>query len=200
LGKHYKEIRYTIASAGTVGGKVGGTAGGGIVRLDERYSVGLNPPHDIHEMIHVFNARSGTLRSYTDHLWHGAIMDAVEARLGFSRPADRRVRVMEEIKRLTESIDGSANGNYSRDQLLQLRRRRQALLGLHLDLVYYEHGEKAIGRLYRSTINPHPLDKPSPGMVEIWGKEANKVQALLESLRKEYKVTFDERTRKACGF
>jgi hypothetical protein len=37
-------------------------------------------------------------------------------------------------------------------------------------------------------------------MVDAWGKEANKVQALLETLKKEFKFTFDQRTTKACGF
>jgi hypothetical protein len=69
LGKYYKEIRYTIVPAGQVGGTAGGTASRGIVRLDLRYSVSSHPPHDIHEMIHVFNEGSGALRSNTDHLY-----------------------------------------------------------------------------------------------------------------------------------
>jgi hypothetical protein len=36
-------------------------------------------------------------------------------------------------------------------------------------------------------------------MVAKWGKEAEKVQALVETMKRDYKFTFDERTRKALG-
>ncbi len=77
---------------------------------------------------------------------------------------------------------------------------RCGVLSDQLGLFYYAKGDNAIGHLYRSTTNPHPAEKPSPRLREIWGAEATKVQALLETLKKDYNYTFDARTRAACGF
>jgi hypothetical protein len=107
-----------------------------------------------------------------------------------------RERTTEELQRLLDRIE-SPNGKISDYQLRDLR---SAILGDQLALFYHERGEKAIGKLYQSTMNPNPVGKPSQVMVESWGPEANKVQALLETLKRDFKFTFDERTRKTCSF
>jgi hypothetical protein len=39
-------------------------------------------------------------------------------------------------------------------------------------------------------------------MIRAWRTEAeaNKVQSLLETVKRDYKITFDEQTRMVCGF
>jgi Leucine-rich repeat (LRR) protein len=195
LGKYVKEIRYTLVRDKSLGGGAGGvTLGINQVKLEQTYSLGNNPPNDIHEMIHVFNANTGVLHGDKDHIWHGALQAAVGLRLGWQTLS--RDRVVEELKNLLNLIE-RPNAKLTPDQLRSLR---SGILGDQLTLFYYERGDKALGMLYRSTMNPRPTEKPSPRLVEAWGAEANKVQALLETLKKEFKFTFDERTQKACGF
>jgi hypothetical protein len=198
LGKYRKEIRYTIVRNETplLGGRAGGvTTGGNHIMLKQMWSLGRNPPNDIHEMIHAFNQNTDALHGADDHIWHGALWTAVLARMDWPI-INPRERVADELKRLIDKIEMS-HGKLAYDVL---RGYRCAILSTQLELFYYERGDKAIGRLYRSTINPHPVGKPSKRMVEAWGKEANKVQALLETLKKEYQYSFDERTHNACGF
>ena len=123
-------------------------------------------------------------------------MNAVDVHFGLRPPPGRdpagRNRVTAELKRLLDELEASPNGFYSPNL-------RTGILADQLMLFYYARGEEAIGRLYRSTINPHPVGKPSKRMVALWRKSANQVQALVETLKRDYKFTFDERTRTACG-
>jgi Leucine-rich repeat (LRR) protein len=197
LGKYIKEIRYSIVREGTLGGGAGGvTLGVNQIRLEQPYSLAVNPPNDIHEMIHVFNANTDVLHGDKDHIWHGALITAVKARLGW--PTRPRSELTAELTNLLKAmVLPDTNTKVSHDQLRSLR---CAILGDQLELFYFDHGDKALGVLYRSTMNPRPAAKPSPRMVEAWGAEANKVQALLETMKKEFNFKFDERTQKVCGF
>jgi hypothetical protein len=198
VGKRHKEIRYTILT-GPPGKEAGGTTtliGTGFqIKLDQRYSVMIDPPQDVHELIHVFNAASGVLRGDDDHIWHGALMNAVEVRLGLP-PRPSRSDTMKELERLLATIEASPGDRRNAYEL------RCGILGDQIARLYFDLGEKAIGRLYRSNINPHPVHKPNRRLVEAWNGEgeAVKVEALLETLKQDYNFTFDKRTRSACGF
>jgi hypothetical protein len=120
-------------------------------------------------------------------------MTAVLKRMGWPQLGEVGAK---DVERLLNDIE-RPKSKLSKHELYLLR---SSLLAIQLDLFALDHGEKAIGVLYRSTMNPRPAAKPSPRIVEAWGAEANKVQALLETLKKEFTFTFDERTRKACGF
>jgi hypothetical protein len=161
--------------------------------------VDLPPSARIHEMVHLFNGcefpRASPFRGNTeDHIWQGALINAVEGRMGYA-PQWPRSLTVESIKRCLDSVEASLHG--PREDLFKAR---SYLLSNLIDQVYYDHGDKAIGKLYRSTIRPHPVAKPSRAMVDAWGSEADKVQALLEVLKKDYKITFAKRTRAALCF
>jgi len=193
VGKHFKDVSYTIKPVGTMGG----CALDNHIKLDQRYSVDLDPPCDVHELIHVINFASGALHGSVDHIWHGALINAVEVRLGM-RPAPGRDpawrnQMIATYKPSVDKLEAEPNGFYSPNF-------RSAILTVAVTFVCHAYGEEAIGRLYRSTINPHPKGKPSQRMVALWGRQANQVQALVETLERDYKVTFDERTRTAIGW
>jgi hypothetical protein len=191
VGKHYIEIRYQILPPATVGRTIGGCAIDNEIKLDQRYSVDMNPPTDIHEMIHVFNHACGVLHGAVDHVWHGALTDAVEVRLG-RKPQYSRDDAVAAMQNGLKQIEASPNAFRSPVT-------RSGILTEQMTVFYFDLGEEAIGRLYRSTIDPHPVGNPSASMVAKWGKEAEKVQALVETVKRDYKFTFDERTRKALG-
>jgi hypothetical protein len=201
VSKHYPEIRYTILPDGALGSQAGGTTFRNEIRYQQSNSVSVedgdgSPPTDIHELIHLINGCSGALQGATDHIWHGALMNAVQVRLGWPQQSTRS-HTTEELKRLLDGIEALPAGSQN-----EAYRFRTAILSDQLELFYFEHGENAIARLYRSTTNPHPIRKPSQTMVNAWRTEAeaNKVEALLEVLKQEFKFTFDKRTRAACGF
>ena len=187
LGKSYREVRYKIKPAGTMGG----LASGNQITLDQRYSVDIAPPHDSHELIHVVNGCTGALRGEGDHLWHGAMMHAVDVRLGW-KPNTTRAETLEWYHTHLEKLE-----TCSRSELAALC---GYLLGDQVTLLYFDHGEEALKRLYRSTIDPRPVSKPSRRLVAIWGESANQVQALLETMKREYGFTFDRQTYAAFGF
>jgi hypothetical protein len=66
-----------------------------------------------------------------------------------------------------------------------------------MTVAYFDLGEEAIQRLYRSTISPRPASAPNKQLVSIWGGSAGKVQSVLEVLSQEYKTTLNV---PACGY
>lgn len=73
----------------------------------------------------------------------------------------------------------------------------RAILSTQIDILYFDLGEQAIQRLYQSTISPHPVSQPNKQLVYVWDGLANQVQALLETLTREYKYKF---SLPACGY
>jgi len=192
IGEYYKEIRIKIVQNGSLK-TAGGITSRDQIKLDQQYSVDRKPHHyDSHELVHVFNGCTGVLRGSGDHIWHAALMNAVQVRLGWG-PVFSRDDSVKNITRLCQQIEASPDA----PQAFELR---SAVLSEELNLVYFALGEETIGRLYRRNMDPHPTAKPSKRMVAIWGKSANQVQDIEETLQRDDKFTIDARTRKACGF
>jgi hypothetical protein len=198
VGKHFKQIQYTILAADSVSETAGGVTVGNHIRLAERYSVGMSDghPRDVHEMIHLFNNCSNTIHGSSDHIWHGPLMDAVCTHLGL-RPDFPESTISSENKRIRGRIEELPKMPAKDAYML-----RTAILSDQLALLYFHLGEKAITRLYQSTINPHPRSRPSQAMVQAWATEAEaeKIEAFLDVLKGAYNFTFDQETRKACAF
>ena len=193
LGKYYKEIQFRIVPTGGVPMKgAGGMASRNQIWLEQRYSVGRTPhPFDSHELIHVFNGCTHVLSGSSDHIWHAALMNVVQVRLGWGH-VFRREDSVKNIAALCQKIEADPNGPKAFEY-------RTAILGEELNIASYDLGEEAVGRLYRNNINPRPAGKPSAAMVSVWGKSAVHVQALMETLTRDYSFTIDDRIRKACG-
>ena len=193
LGKYYKEIQFRIVPTGGVPMKgAGGMASRNQIWLEQRYSVDRTPhPFDSHELIHVYNGCAHVLSGSSDHIWHAALMNVVRVRLGWGR-VFRREDSVKNIAVLCQKIEAEPNGPKTFEY-------RTAVLGEELNIASYDLGEEAVGRLYRSNINPSPAGKPSAAMNSVWGKSAVHVQALMETLTRDYQFTIDDRIRKACG-
>jgi hypothetical protein len=193
LGKYYKEIRIQIVPNGGMNVKgAGGIASRNQIRLEQRYSVDRTPhPFDSHELIHVFNGCCGALSGFGDHTWHAALMNVVQVRMGWGT-AFRRGDSVENLTRLCEKIEESPDGPKAFEY-------RSAILGEELNIAYYDLGEDAVSRLYRSNMKPRLIEKPSRGITAVWGRSADQVLALVTDLERDYKFTFDERIRKALG-
>jgi hypothetical protein len=192
VGKYYKEIRIKIVPNGSLK-TAGGITSRNQIKLDQQFSVDRKPHHyDSHELVHVFNGCTGVLRGSADHIWHAALMNAVQVRMGWG-PVFSRDESVKNIPRLCEKIEASPDASKSFEL-------RSALLSEELNLLYFDRGEEAIGRLYRRNMAPHPVAKPSKKMIAVWGKSANQLRDIEETLTRDYKFTIDERTRRACGF
>ena len=99
---------------------------------------------------------------------------------------------MENLTRLCQKIEESPDGPEAFEC-------RSAILSEELNIAYYDLGEDAVGRLYRSNMKPRLVQKPSRGMIALWGRGADQVLALVTDLERDYKFKFDERIRKALG-
>ncbi len=139
----------------------------------------------------MFNNCSNALHGSDDHVWHEAVMNAVQVRMGWG-PVFPRADSAANITRLCQKIEAAPNDP-------QVFQYRSSILSEEMNLAYFDLGEEAVGVLYRCTANPRPAGKPSAQMAAAWGKSANQVQALVETLQRDYKFTFDPRTRAACG-
>jgi hypothetical protein len=78
LSKCYDVIYYTIIPGSPRSG-AGGIANRNRINYDQRYSVDITYPGDIHELLHSINQCDGAL---DEPVFHGAIINAVYARLG----------------------------------------------------------------------------------------------------------------------
>lgn len=187
LSACYSEVHYTILP-GDPTSEAGGLSGGSQITYSQTYSINLPHKYDVHELLHSFSACSVAL---DDHLFHGLILDAVYARMGVfdsgyftqaSDPVEQNQMLMEQINQ--------ASGD-------ELRSACHAALSIHLTNAYFVLGEGAIQALYRSTINPQPVNSPNEKLTSIWTTAAQQIQALLETLRNNFK---DPLNIPACGY
>ena len=184
LSSCYDFIFYKIIPGNPRPG-AGGVTSRNRITYNQLYSVDLKPPYDVHELLHSFSHCNGAL---DEHVFHGAMMSAVYVRMGRKPPYSKESR-SENQKRLIKLAETS--------QGAELHDRCRGILAEQMALVYFDNGEEAVIRLYRSTISPRPVSKPSQQLVKVWGPSAARVQALLEVLKREYKSSFSV---PACGY
>ncbi len=173
LSSCYDSVYYKIVPGSPRAG-AGGLTSRNRITYDQRYSVDLKPPYDAHELLHSFSQCNGAL---DDHVFHGGIMNAVYVRMG-RKPAYGKESASENQSQLVKTIETSGGAD--------LHNKCRAILGEQMTIVYFDLGEEAVQRLYRSTISPHPVSKPSQQLVNVWGPSAARVEALLEVLKREY--------------
>jgi len=185
LSSCYKAVYYKILP-GPPSARAGGISSGNQITYDQRYSVDLEPPHDSHELLHTISQCNGAL---DNHVFHGAIPNAVYARMGLKLRIDKGW-AFKENNSLLIKIETSSGSD--------LGEKCRSVLGNQVTVLYFDLGEQAIQRLYQSTISPHPVSQPNKQLVSFWGAtRANQVQALLETLRQEYQYKFSV---PACGY
>jgi hypothetical protein len=198
VGRHFKQIQYTIVAADSVGSTAGGETIGNEIKLAARYSVSIadGHPRDVHEMIHLFNNCSNTIHGSSDHIWHLPLMDAVCTNLGM--PVEYPESSLSSQNQAIRGRIGALPKMSFKDAYML----RTAILSEQIGLLYFHFGEKAITKLYESTINPHARGKPSQAMAKAWLTEAEalKIEALLDILKRDFNFTFDQETRAACVF
>jgi hypothetical protein len=184
LSSCYDAVYYKIISGGPRAG-AGGITSRNRITYDQRYSVDLDPPYDVHELLHSISQCNGAL---DEHVFHGAILNAVYVRLG-RKPFYKKESSSENMNRLIKAVETSGGPD--------LHNKCRAILSEQMTILYFDLGEEAIQKLYRSTISPHPASQPNKQLVNVWGPSATRVQALLEILKREYKYNFSV---PGCGY
>jgi len=184
LSSCYDAVYYKIITGGPRAG-AGGITSRNRITYDQRYSIDLEYPYDIHELLHSISQCNGAL---DEHVFHGAILNAVHVRLG-RKPFYKKESSVENQNRLIKAVETSVGSD--------LHNKCRAILGEQMTILYFDLGEEAIQKLYRSTISPHPLSQPNKQLATVWGPSTARVQALLEILKREYKYSFSV---PACGY
>jgi len=190
LSRCYDAVYYTIITGDPGKGYFGLTLQNRIT-LNQGYSVDDDKhAYDFHELIHTMAYCSGALDE--GHVFHGALSNAVISRLGVQEPGYffTKESAVENIK--------STIKNLMRPDELSFSRKCQGILADQMTILYSDLGEEAIKHLYQITIKPTHSKKPNKKLTRVWGQSANhQVQALLETLRQEYKYKFSV---PACGY
>lgn len=187
LSACYDSIHYTILPGDPAPG-AGGSSNGNQITYSKTYSVDLPHRYDVHELLHSISQCSGAL---DDHIFHGIILNYVYSHLlvreaGYFTDRSNPVELNDY---LLEAIKTSA-GAVQADQC-------RGILANQVTITYFDVGEGAIRRLYRSTIAPAPAVAPNRQLAEIWRDKAPQVQALLDALEQEFKYPIDV---PACGY
>ncbi len=186
LSSCYDSVYYKIIPGSPSPGRgAGGLTSRNRITYDQRYSVDLKPPYDVHELLHSFSQCNGAL---DEHVFHGAIMNAVYVRMG-RKPAYDKDKASENQNKLTKAVEEKGRA--------EVHDPCRAILAEEMTVAYFDLGEEGVQRLYRSTISPHPASKPNQQLVNVWGPSAARVEALLELLKIEYKYSFSV---PACGY
>ncbi len=190
LSQCYKEIRYIILPADPRPG-AGGISAGDIITYNQRYSIDLDYRYDTHEILHSISSCAGALDI---HVFHGMIMNAVYERLGVHAPGYYEARSSENLNAAVEGLEKEAREASGAD----LTNLCIGLLQRKITIAYFDLGEGAIMMLYRSTIAPSAgLTPPDARQVEIWGGYAPQVDALMETLERQFKYRVD---LPSCGY
>jgi hypothetical protein len=190
LSQCYKEIHYIILPTDPQP-NAGGISAGDVITYNQRYSIDLTYPYDTHEILHSISSCAGALDL---HIFHGMILNAVYNRFRVYEPGYFEDRTSENLNIILEFLlnDVKTAGG------AELANMCIGILSRKMTIAYFDLGEKAVTRLYRSTIKPlKNLAPPNAKMVEVWGGYAQQVEALLERIDQEYKYRLDI---PECGF
>jgi len=184
LSQCYKSIRYVILPTDPAPG-VGGFSSGDTITYSQEYTIDLKYPYDVHEILHSASHCAGALDL---HLFHGFFLNAVYDRLGVHEAGWFHDKFTDDFRLSLERSIAQA-GTASGDVLVNLCR---GILSDKLSLAYLDLGANAFRPLYRSTIPPQKiLTPPGTGMTAVWGAYAPATEALVETLRNDFKYTID---------
>jgi len=179
LSKCYGEIHYTILPTDP-GPAAGGYSSGATITYNQRYSVDLPHRYDVHEILHSISTCAKALDA---HIFHGMIMNAVYDRLGVHDAGYFESRSAGNLNAGLKDLQAQA-GKASGTDLANLC---VGILSRKMTIAYFDLGASAITPLYRSTIPPLKNAKsPDAGLAAVWGGYAQQVEALLESLQRDF--------------
>jgi hypothetical protein len=190
LSKCYKSIKYVILPKDP-GAGAGGLSGGDTITYNQKYSIDLRHHYDVHEILHSI---STCAKALDNHVFHGLVMNYVYDQLGVH---DAGYFTDKTSQDLTTNLDfllkkaKTASGADLKDACRGILMRKTTLL-------YFDLGAKSVQKLYQSTIKPLKITAPpNPKLVSVWGKDAEQVEALLETLKQDYQYNLDV---PECGY
>jgi hypothetical protein len=191
LGSCYSNLHYVILPGNPSAG-AGGVSQGSTIQYDQKYSIDLIPPMDVHEIFHSFSTCNKAL---DQHIFHIMVLNAVYDTLGIHTQGYFVSRDAEDLNQNLDFLLGKI-GTADKSELIGICR---GIINRKMGIAYFDLGKGAIATLYKSTIDPVKLgNPPSKILISIWGsKDAEKVQALLESLQRNYKYSLNV---PACGY
>lgn len=187
LSKCYKDMHYVIVQGSPANG-AGGFSAGATIKYDVKYSLDLTPRADVHELLHSMSSCGSAL---DDHVFHALILNYVYDQQGVRNPGyfTSQENLEENVAFLSNGLDAAKGAD--------LMSKCRGLLQRKVGLAYFQVKEPAqILSVYRSTIAPKNAHAPNALMKSIWGSNAPKVEAIVETLKKELGYSLDV---PACG-
>jgi hypothetical protein len=189
LGSCYPAMNYIILPTDPAQG-AGGLSAGDTITLNKAYSIELKTRMDVHEILHSISTCNKALDM---HVFHYMIQNAVYDSLGIHDPGyfisrdedDLNINLQSLMKNLETTSENEKTGLCI------------GILYRKMGIAYFDLGKDAIPVLYWSTFSPVKIQNP-PGdtMRSIWKNNADQVQALVETLRDQYKYLLNV---PACG-
>ena len=158
---------------------------GTTITYNQKYSIDLPHQYDVHEILHSISACS---RALDNHAFHGMIMNAVFDRLGVHDAGYFEDRSAPDLNVVLENNQTQAK-TASGTQLLDLC---IGILSRKMTIAYFDLGAGAITSLYRSTMPPlKNATSPDAKLAGVWRGYAPQVEALRETLQRDFKYTLD---------
>jgi hypothetical protein len=190
LSRCYPDVHYQILPSDPAPG-AGGLSAGNQITYNQAYSVDLPHRYDVHELLHTVSSCGQALDR---HVFHGMLMNYVYGRLGVydagyftARDSDDLTVNLEFLLGKVKTSTGAELADYCRGILMR-----------KVTIAYFDLGPDAVSSIYRSTIPPvQPLSTPGELLVSTWDSDADRVQALLETLRDDYKYSLNV---PECGY
>jgi len=190
LSKCYKSINYIILPTDPLPG-AGGISDGGTITYNQSYSIDLPHQQDVHELLHTI---SRCAKALDDHVLHGLMMNYVYDRMGIHDSGYFLNKNSEDftvnLPMLIEKAKTVSGGD--------LKNICRGILASKTTLAFFVLGKDVAKPIYESTFSPPKLaTPPNPKLTSIWGSEADQVEALLETLKQNYKY---EINIPECGY
>lgn len=189
LGACYTDLHYVILSKDPAEG-AGGLSGGDTITYNQKYSLDLVTQMDVHEVLHSISTCNKALDL---HVFHIMIQNAAYETMGIKKAGYYVSRdagdLNENLEFLLESLKTAKSS--------EVRGLCTGILYRKMGIAYFDLGKEAIPTLYQSTFAPVELENPPSEILKtVWGSQADQVQALLETLQREYQYKLDVPT---CG-